>query len=164
MDKDKRINSQKKKEYPKKNYNNKNHYKKNLYNTGRNESSNIKEWIKKSNISKLLEHAKKIIDNMKDENRLPSSSSIRRIYNPITKIQAQLDSDSQEWERELFLLAPRVTYLSAREFKLKFLKENIIVSLKAIEEVNDLKKKKESVKAFCYFMEAVVAYRKEKGN
>ena len=132
------------------------------YNQKNNEEQNQlkldKQWIKSGNIKKLIdqveEQAKKI-GGVKPH-------QIRRIYGPVIKIQEQLkanDSRSQ-WERELCMLKPRVAYASARETNLKPLKESIFEFIKEIENIEEEVKKKEAVKNFCLFMEAVVAYHK----
>ncbi|MBC6415581.1 MAG: type III-A CRISPR-associated protein Csm2 [Bdellovibrionales bacterium] len=123
------------------------------------EKSIDKDWIKTANIKELLNYA--------EQKKLQSISitSIRRIYSSVLKIKAQLDNGNKEWKRELFLLKPRVIYLSSKEKKgtMLSLKNDIVESIEAIKELNEEKQKEEeATKAFCYFMESVVAYHKSK--
>ena len=119
------------------------------------------EWLLYDNkIKELIKYAEKLVKNSISG---ASPTSIRRVYNPIVKIKAQAstNNNSNDWERELTLLKPRIVYLVAREGKLRPLKENIIKSIECVENLQDNMKKKQVVLNFCHFMEAVVAYHKQ---
>lgn len=118
----------------------------------------LPEYIKDDNIKEIIKIAEEIVEC--EEIKKVKTNQVRRIYSPVVKIQNQLEGNDGSWERELFMLKPRVIYAASRESKLNPLKDAILQFIEIIEKENEEKTKKQAVKNFCLFMEAVVAYHK----
>ena len=140
----------------------------------------LKKDLDKNNMTTLIAKAEKVAKATSSK-----TNQIRRIYSSVIKIQERLRSsqvrssqegENQSWRRDLSMLKPRVVYASAKEKTLKNLKDHIIAFIDLIEEerknqthnnkTGHTKDKtigeKKMTECFFCFMEAVVAYHKEK--
>ena len=142
----------------------------------------LKKLLDENNMTGLIKKAKEVAGKT-----FSKTNQIRRIYSSVVKIQEQLGIENQEqlsseaknraWQRDLSMLKPRVVYASARDKSLKNLKNHIIAFIELIEAErknqtqhkekakttkDETDREKKMTEHFCHFMEAFVAYHKEK--
>ncbi len=115
----------------------------------------IKKALEENNITEIITIARQTAEAIKEV----KTNQVRRLYASVVKIQNQMISGDNQWERELSMLKPRVIYASAREKNLQQLKSDVINFVEFIEE-SKKDDKENGAKNFFAYMEAVVAYHK----